>query len=92
MPVPEYFWKVVRDPTSDYAIAFIGFNNIYLNETEAQMQQELFCETSMCDDVKFLRKKKYKPDRGYLICCNVNEFREFVDEFPAIESKGILIE
>lgn len=91
MPVPEYFWKVVRDPVNDFAVAFIGINNIYLNETETQMQQELFCETSICNDIKFLRKKKFKVDRGFLFCCDVNEFKEFVNGFPEMEVKGTLM-
>ena len=27
IPVPEFFWKVVYDPSSDAAVVFVGLNN-----------------------------------------------------------------
>ena len=27
IPVPEFFWKVVYDPSSDDAVVFVGLNN-----------------------------------------------------------------
>lgn len=90
MPVPKYFWKVVRDPSSDNAVAFVGVNNIYLDESETDETQEYFCKENVCDQIEYLRKKSYNVSVGHLFCCKVDEFREIVQFLPEFPVKGLL--
>ena len=86
VPVPEYFWKVVIEPVSKHAVAFIGFNNPYLTTAELATSLAHMC-TDVCDQIKWLPIDLNQTNRanivkGYIFCCDVNQFRTFVTEYP----------
>lgn len=91
MPVPNYFWKVVRDPSTDQAVAFVGVNNVYLDDSEADEVQGNFCQENVCEKIDFLGVKSFNASKGILFCCNVDEFRETVSYLPEFPVEGLLM-
>ncbi|CAO1444329.1 unnamed protein product, partial [Diamesa hyperborea] len=86
VPVPQYFWKVVIEPVSKHAVAFIGFNDPYLTAADLSTYLSHMC-TDVCHQIKWLPNDLNQANRrnivkGYIFCCDVNQFRTFVTEFP----------
>ena len=86
VPVPQYFWKVVIEPVSKHAVAFIGFNDPYLTAADLATNLAHMC-TDVCDQIKWLPTELNQANRrdivkGYIFCCDVNQFRTFVTEYP----------
>lgn len=86
VPVPEYFWKVVIEPVSKHAVAFIGFNNPYLTAADLSKSLRSMC-TDVCQKITWLPTNldivnRRDITKGYIFCCDVNKFRTFVTEFP----------
>ncbi|KAJ8728620.1 hypothetical protein PYW07_006316 [Mythimna separata] len=47
IPVPQFFYKVVYDPSTKFGIAFVGINNPYYSQAAASRM--FFCE-DVCED------------------------------------------
>jgi hypothetical protein len=81
--VPELFWKVLYEPRSQKAIAFVGVNNPYLSDF-----------TPLCSDVcyqlKWLKWKANNQKLGYGYCCDVNELRQTIKEIPKFKVSELL--
>ncbi|XP_058123739.1 uncharacterized protein LOC131282145 [Anopheles ziemanni] len=83
-PVPKLHWTVVR--SQDKATAIAIFNKPQL--TEQEREQNAFC-TSVCEQISWL-KKLHEADAwqnvrdGYVLCCEVEDFRRTVKEMPPI--------
>ncbi|XP_058058214.1 uncharacterized protein LOC131209221 isoform X1 [Anopheles bellator] len=92
-PVPKIHWTVVK--SGDRALAFALFSKPQLTEQELE-KQGTFC-VSLCDQVTWLRKLReedaWRTARaGYVLCCEVEEFRRTIKEMPPIAGvKAMLI-
>lgn len=83
----RYFYKVVRNPVTNLAVAFIGLNTPYATIQEARAG--VFC-TDICNSISWLTWNQLNLVLGYSFCCEVNDFRRTVNELPAFTTVGIL--
>lgn len=85
IPVPQYFYKVVYDPSSKCGVAFVGINNPYYTPTEAQ--EMFFCE-DLCrnnNNFSWLSWVPDSPNEGFTFCCTVPDFRMTVPHLPEFQ-------
>lgn len=90
-PVPKYIWFVVR--SEHKAVAFALFNRASISEKDKQ--KDSFC-TSKCEEITWLtnllENKNYKKvESGYVLCCELNEFRRTVNEMPNLDNINELL-
>lgn len=90
-PVPKFIWFVVR--TENKAVAFAILNRATVSEKDRQ--KDSFC-TSKCEEITWitnlLENKNYrKVESGYVLCCELNEFRRTVSEMPNLENINELL-
>lgn len=83
-PVPKFHWTVVR--SGKKAVAFAIANKPQL--TEREREKDSFC-TSICDQLTWISTLKENdsysnPHHGYVLCCELNDFRKTVKEMPPI--------
>lgn len=83
-PVPKYLWTVVK--SANKAVAFAIFNKNNINDRD--LQKDSFC-SSKCEEITWIRNlledKQYrKVESGYVLCCEINEFRRTITEMPTI--------
>lgn len=83
-PVPKFHWTVVRSESR--AVAFAVFNKAQL--TDAEREKDSFCN-SICDQLTWIstlrENSSYsKPQLGYVLCCELNEFRRTIKEMPPL--------
>eukprot|EP00095_Tigriopus_kingsejongensis_P006847 maker-scaffold176_size284796-snap-gene-0.14 protein:Tk06847 transcript:maker-scaffold176_size284796-snap-gene-0.14-mRNA-1 annotation:"duplex-specific nuclease" len=76
LPVPKYFWKVVHNPQTNHAIAFVGMNDAHLDFTPSRI-----C-SNVCDEVPRADWDMDNLDSGYMYCCKVKDLRDTVDYVP----------
>lgn len=83
-PVPKFHWTVVK--SGPKAVAFAIFNKAQL--TDAEREKDSFCN-SICDQLTWIstlqdRNFYSNPKLGYVLCCELNEFRKTVKEMPPL--------
>jgi hypothetical protein len=83
-PVPKYLWTVVK--SDNRAVAFAVINNP--TTPESTLQKDTFC-TSKCEEITWInslmKNKQYKNiSKGYVLCCELDDFRQTVTEMPNI--------
>lgn len=83
-PVPKFHWTVVRSESK--AVAFTIFNKAQL--TEKEREKDSFC-TSICSQLSWISNLKEddsysNPRLGYVLCCELNDFRKGVKEMPQL--------
>lgn len=87
-PVPKYIWYVVK--SDNKAVAFVIFNRASI--TEKERQKDSFC-ASKCEELTWLHhlldNKNYKKEEnGYVLCCDINDFKRTVTEMPNFETNA----
>lgn len=90
IPVPEFFYKVVYEPSSKRGVAFVGINNPYYTSAEARGM--FFCQ-DLCRgnrDFSWLSWNPDNPNEGYTFCCTVDDFRRTVPHLPPFQVHGLL--
>ncbi|XP_013195498.1 uncharacterized protein LOC106138768 [Amyelois transitella] len=91
IPVPEYYYKVVYEPSTKRGIAFVGINNPYYTLNEAK--EMFFCE-DLCRGSKNFSWLGWHPDNpseGFTFCCSVPDFRATVRHLPFFEISELLV-
>lgn len=83
-PVPKFHWTVVKSESK--AVAFAIFNKAQL--TDAEREKDSFC-SSICDQLTWIstlrENNSYSnPNLGYVLCCELNEFRKTIKEMPPL--------
>lgn len=83
-PVPKLHWTVVK--SNNRAVAFAIFNKSQLSDKERE--KDTFC-TSICDQISWITSLKenesYSNSQfGYVLCCEVNDFRKTIKEMPPL--------
>lgn len=91
-PVPKYFWVAVTTK-SGKAAGFLVSNDINANIEELISNPP--CE-SKCSQMTWmsnlLNEDAYKkPKNGFVTCCELNSFKNKVNEMPSIEGKYDLL-
>ncbi|XP_053665638.1 uncharacterized protein LOC128714782 [Anopheles marshallii] len=91
-PVPRLHWTVVR--SLERAVAFAVFGKS--PQTEQEQDRRSFC-TDLCEQISWL-KKLHENDAwqdgraGYVLCCELEDFRRTVKEMPPISGvKAVLV-
>lgn len=75
LPVPEVYWKVAYEPSTQKGIAFVTLNNPYSDNFTK------YC-TDICDQVTWLNWKPTDQRLGYSVCCEVDELRAAIKNIP----------
>lgn len=83
-PVPKFHWTVVR--SGNKAVAFAIVNKPQLSDKERE--NDAFC-TSICDQLTWISTLKENdsysnPRFGYVLCCELNDFRKNIKEMPPL--------
>lgn len=83
-PVPKFHWTVVR--SGNKAVAFAIVNKPQLSDKERE--NDAFC-TSICDQLTWISTLKENdsysnPRFGYVLCCELNDFRKTIKEMPPL--------
>ncbi|XP_040162239.1 uncharacterized protein LOC120899935 isoform X2 [Anopheles arabiensis] len=91
-PVPQLHWTVVR--SQERAVAFAVFGKA--PQTEQERERRTFC-MSQCEQISWL-KKLHENDAwqearaGFVLCCELEEFRRTVKEMPQVTGvKAVLV-
>lgn len=88
IPVHKYFWKVIYNRENEAAIAFVGLNDPYQNESE---NIDIPC-ADISDEILWRTWKQQDIKRGFMYCCEVNdEFRKFIPVLPQFTTTKVLI-
>jgi len=87
IPVPKYYWKVVHDPLSKTATAFVAFNNPHMNVVKAE---DIFCE-DVCDQLPWVTWKRRKIPSGYMFCCTVQALSDAIPYAPKLGAFPLLV-
>lgn len=91
IPIPQYFYKVVYEPSSKNGIAFVGINNPHY--TAEKVKELIFCD-DVCKEkpeFRWLTWHPNNPNEGYTFCCSIPDFRRAISHLPDFEVEGILI-
>jgi hypothetical protein len=87
IPVPKLFWKAVYDPTTQAGVVVVGINNPYLSGPQGDY---LICN-DVCSKISWLKWDQKNITKGYLYCCDVNDFRATVNTLPEFTVSGLLL-
>ena len=82
LPAPLYFWKVLHNPVSSQAVAFMGLNNPYVTQSP-----KLKCQ-NVCDHVSFVDWDLNDFDAGFMYCCRVEDLRKEVEYVPDLRNEN----
>ncbi|BES96769.1 Endonuclease_NS [Nesidiocoris tenuis] len=83
LPVPEYYWKILRNPQDDSCMAIVATNNPFLKSAP----------TPICKDVcKANNWPTYQDDlfKGYVYCCEYKDLKKAVPHVPDVACKSTL--
>lgn len=82
LPVPMYFWKLIRDPMSGTATAVIGINNPHLDRVTPG---HIICP-NVCDRIPWIKWKLNDISKGYMFCCTAQELHKAVPFTPDLKA------
>lgn len=85
LPVPKYIWKIVYEPDLKECIVLIVLNNPF---TENKENPE-FCE-NICHSYGWGNGHWSDFKKGYVFCCQIENFRKFVKYVPDLSVKRVL--
>ena len=90
IPVPQLYYRIVLDKTTNRGIVLIGLNNPHLTLDEI-IQNHILCEdvSHLLDWVSWVPSN---ISRGYSYACSVDSFVRAIDHLPkTITAKGLLL-
>ena len=70
LPVPKLFWKIIYDRKENGGVTIISVNNPYLEDIP---NDYIICK-DICNRIHWFEVDTNRKDRGYLYCCDMNEF------------------
>lgn len=89
LPVPRFFWKIIHDPISNLATAFIGMNEPYADDLYEDMY--LCPDISLDYDFSWLTWQPINIRLGVSYVCTVDSLRKAVSSVPEIGEIGVLV-
>jgi hypothetical protein len=82
VPVPNWVWKLVYEPSTQEGIVFLVVNNPYTLR---------FACSCVCAETKWtLAWNRRDRNKGYVYCCSVDNFRRVFNGLPDFEVTGLL--
>jgi len=88
IPVPKFYWKAVYDPKSQAGVVFVGVNNPYVSNPQA----DYFICTDVCSKISWVNWDQKNIKRGYSYCCEVGDFNSTVKFLPQFTVSRLLTE
>ena len=80
---PAYYWKVLYDRDANQAVAFLGSNDIYAEDTTTYL-----CPT-VCDQLDKWVKFDYEDEtHGHVTCCSLESFANVVSFAPDLRDEN----
>lgn len=76
LPVPELYWKVAYEPSTQKGVAFVTINNPYIDEFTP------YC-TDICDQITWINWQQNDQKLGYSYCCAVDDLRATIKNIPS---------
>ena len=87
VPVPKYFWKIVHNPVSNRAVAFVGINNPHLTTVPPT---DVICP-DICHEIPWVKWNRQSVQSGYMFCCTVAELNRAVPFCPKLGKLDLLV-
>lgn len=88
IPAPKYYWKLVHDPATNKATAFIGINNPHLTSVTGA---DVFC-SDVCNQVGWMTwSNRFDIPKGYMFCCTSQSLHNVVSHSPNLGNIGLLV-
>ena len=87
IPVPKLFWKAVYEPKTQAGVVFVGINNPYISGPQ---EDDLVCN-DVCSQISWLKWDQKNVTKGYVYCCDVNDFRSTVKTLPDFTVSSLLL-
>lgn len=89
VPVPKYYWKVVHEPTTRAAVAFVGFNNPHMGPVK---DEDIFCK-DVCHKVPAFISEEYRTsiESGYMFCCTLSDLKKAIPYAPNLGRVKLLV-
>nr|QHB21524.1 venom nuclease 1 [Platymeris rhadamanthus] len=78
VPVPEYYWKLLRNPQDNSCMGFISTNNPYLEEAPKHKCKDVCSQHGW----QVMQKDLFK---GYVYCCDYDNMKKAIPEMPKFE-------
>lgn len=85
LPVPKYIWKIVYSKTTKQAIVLVSVNNPF----ETLDSSDFFCK-DICGRVGWSSAVWKQIAKGFVFCCNYEEFAHAVATAPTLAVTGVL--
>nr|AKB95587.1 DNA/RNA non-specific endonuclease [Chilo suppressalis] len=87
VPVPLYSYKLVHDPKTKRATAFITINSSYYSDS--MLKNLTFCD-DICDGNSDFNWLKWRANDGtFSFCCSYEQFVEEVGQLPRLHVAGV---
>jgi len=82
VPVPNWVWKLVYEPSTKEGIVFLVVNNPYA--------RNFICSCACAQTKWTLAWNRQDGNKGYVYCCTVPNFRRVFTGLPDFEVTGLL--
>lgn len=86
-PVPKFFWKVIHDPATKRATAFVGVNDPWAEK----ITEDMFLCEDIAEKVKWLTWRADNLVKGVSYACTVDDLRKSVPTVPLLSVNNILV-
>ncbi|XP_074033358.1 salivary endonuclease [Leptinotarsa decemlineata] len=86
LPVPKFIWKIMYNEVTQEGIAFIIVNDPFLSVLH---QDHILC-MNLCEKYGWGTTSWQIISKGYVYCCDVNEFADVVDTVPFLKVRRVL--
>ncbi|KAG5862555.1 hypothetical protein JTB14_023592 [Gonioctena quinquepunctata] len=86
LPVPKFTWKIMYNPKTQDGIVFVVVNNPFLDGIH---EDDVLC-TNVCEMYGWGTSSWNNIRKGYIYCCDVNDFADVVDTMPHFPVKRVL--
>lgn len=83
-------FQVAYDESSKKGIAFLILNNPFLTMEEGKELAKIFPCSDACPNWNWIIN--VRPQEGYVLCCEIDDFRKVIKDLPEFETVGLLPE
>ncbi|XP_015605998.1 uncharacterized protein LOC107272885 [Cephus cinctus] len=87
LPVPKFYWKVIYDPISKKASAFVGVNDPHVSK----LTDDYFICTDISSKFNWLTWVADSIELGISYACTYDDLRAAIPTVPKIKVNGILV-
>lgn len=90
LPIPKFYWKIVSEPSTKRAIAFVTSNDPSGDyETVKKV-----CKRDVCEEAGWLEDDEAgefkNGEHGATICCEVADLRSSIPHVPDVRVENLL--